>query len=233
MPLFVILFGAGLYVAAGFIPPPSPSMSPAQVAAMYRDHTTGIRIGMVLAMYAAVLAVPWAAAVATQFKRPGAGSPALAATQVAGVAMAACSGLVSMTCWSVAAFRPDYYSPESLTLLNDVGWILFTWTIGSLSLWEASLGFAILLDKNSEPAFPRWSGYFCFLVTTLNYPTATTIFFHRGVFAWNGVFVFWTSIGAFFVLMMLFQVLLLRSIGRERRAELNLQAHDGRVPTNG
>ena len=40
----VLLFFGG-FVAAGFLPPLSPSMSAAQIAAHYQAHTAGIRLG--------------------------------------------------------------------------------------------------------------------------------------------------------------------------------------------
>jgi hypothetical protein len=41
----VVLLLAGFWGVAGFIPPPSPNASAAQIAQMFREHRTGIRAG--------------------------------------------------------------------------------------------------------------------------------------------------------------------------------------------
>jgi hypothetical protein len=58
--IVVMLVG---FEIAGFNPPPSPHDSALQIAALFRDHTTPIRIGLVLTMFGSALLGPFVAAV--------------------------------------------------------------------------------------------------------------------------------------------------------------------------
>ena len=51
----IVLFGLSFWPFAGFLPPLAPTLSAAEVSAYYRAHTTGIRLGMVLMMFAGSL----------------------------------------------------------------------------------------------------------------------------------------------------------------------------------
>src|SRR6202007_123092 len=49
--VFFVLFVLGWGVLAGFLPPPAPHDTALQVARQFRGNTTGIRVGMVIAIF--------------------------------------------------------------------------------------------------------------------------------------------------------------------------------------
>jgi hypothetical protein len=50
-------------------------------------------------------------------------------------------------------------SADITQALHDLGWILFVTVIWSLWVQLLAIGAAILIDRNPEPALPRWLGY--------------------------------------------------------------------------
>ncbi|MGB8391334.1 MAG: hypothetical protein WCE76_27095, partial [Mycobacterium sp.] len=74
---FVLLFVVGMVAFAGFVPPPSPANSAEQIAAIFRDHTNGIRFGLVLVFLATILFPFYGAEIAHQTRRIAGASRAL------------------------------------------------------------------------------------------------------------------------------------------------------------
>ena len=81
-PAFAVMFAIGFVLLAGFLPPPSPSDSPAQIVDFYREDQTALRIGMCVMMLATPLIGPWGIAMASQTRRTESGFPILTAIQV-------------------------------------------------------------------------------------------------------------------------------------------------------
>ena len=50
--VFLLVFFAGFWPLANFLPPPLPSASAAEIAAMYQQHAVPIRLGLVLMVIA-------------------------------------------------------------------------------------------------------------------------------------------------------------------------------------
>ena len=69
-------------------------------------------------------------------------------------------------------------------MLNDMAWLMFLGIISSACNQVASLSVAILLDKNTKPVFPRWSGYFKIWVAMIWVPAGIIPFFKTG--PWRG-----------------------------------------------
>ncbi|MDB5968355.1 MAG: hypothetical protein JWQ90_805 [Hydrocarboniphaga sp.] len=202
-PAFLLLFGIGFWGCAGFVPPIAPSLGAADVAAYYQSHTTGIRLGMAIAMGGAGLIAPWVALITVLMLRIRGNSPALAYTQLG----AGCGGIVLLILptliWEITAFRPDR-DPQLTLLLNDMGWIMIIVPFTLATVQCLALAAAILLDKAETPVFPRWSGYFNVWIALLFVPGAVAVFFKTGPFAWNGIFPWWipfASFGTWFVVM--------------------------------
>lgn len=57
--LFPTLLRSAWVLLAGFVPPPSPATSAERIARLYRHRLLGIRVGMVLALFASSLLLPW------------------------------------------------------------------------------------------------------------------------------------------------------------------------------
>lgn len=74
-PAFVVFFTVGFWFVAHYLPPPSPTAGAQEIAALYREHTSQIRLGMLLMMACSALIAPFVAAIAVQMKRMETGTP--------------------------------------------------------------------------------------------------------------------------------------------------------------
>ena len=200
---------------ARFIPPPSPGKSAAQVVAMFRAHTTAIRLGLVISMFACALLVPFSAVIQGQMRRIPAARSALASTQMASAALLCLEFIIPLMVWQTAAYRVDHTSAEIIRVLNDMGWIMFVGVISSACVQFASIGIAILVDERRRPVFPRWAGYFNLWISVLVAPAGVIVFFKHGPFAWNGLVSFFLPLAAFAAWIAVMVVLLFAAITQE------------------
>jgi hypothetical protein len=207
----VLLWLVGFFAFAHFVPPPSPMFDPADVAALYQDNRTGIRVGMLLSTFGAALFMPYFAVFTVQLSRIEGRYAPLAWTQL-GLASATVLGFIlPMMFIEVAAFR-DGRGASEIQLFNDMGWV---WFIGYVSVgvvqW-AVIGLAILRDPGAEPILPRWSGYLSIWAAVLFVPGCLCVFFKTGPLAWNGLFTFWIPASVFSAWMAGMTPVLLRAI---------------------
>ena len=83
-------------------------------------------------------------------------------------------------------FRPE--RPAELTkLVNDLSYVMLILPWPPILGQLGALVVAIFNDRNSEPVFPRWLGYFDLWVGFLLLPASMIIFFKTGPFAWTGI----------------------------------------------
>lgn len=156
MIALVLFFVAML--AAAFLPPMSPSMSAAEVAGFYQDHTTGIRAGAGLMLISSMFYAMHTGVISGQMQRiPGVHQTVLNAQLAAG-AFACLAFLVPAMLFAVTAFRPER-SPDATLLLNDMSWIILLIPWPPFMAQYFSFAFAILSDPRPEPLFPRWLAY--------------------------------------------------------------------------
>lgn len=205
--------------AAGFLPPLRPGDSAAEIAAIYQERATGIRISTVLILFGGACFAAFTAAIAAQMRRmEHRATPVLTYLQLV------CGGSVIVVfisvavCWSVAAFRPDR-NPELVQLLNDLGWFWFLMTATLPALQNAALGFAILGDRAARPVMPRWLGFFSLWIAVLFLPGLLLTFFKTGPFAWNGLLAFWIPFFAFGAWFLVVGVQLLKAIGQQEQLQ--------------
>lgn len=119
--------------------------------------------------------------------------------------------------WLTAAFRIDTRSDATIGMLFDFGWIFFDVTFFCSVLQTVALGIAILRDRRTEPLFPSWVAWLCFLVGACDLPLCVMPLVHSGPFAWNGLFNFWVVFSVFFVQIAVVTPYAYRAIGRIQR----------------
>jgi hypothetical protein len=224
-PAMVLIWIVSFIFIARFIPPPRPDAPAGDTLAMFTEHATGIRIGLVLTLFASALLVPFSAAVAAQMARIEGRRAVLALTQFGSGVALSLEFIVPIMVWQAAAYRP---SPERLTvisILNDMGWLMFVGVISSVVIQVLSFGVVILLDSRERPIFPRWSGYLSVWVALLLAPAGLVPLFRQGPLSWNGLFAFWIPLSVYCVWMMSMAWLLLTAI----KADAPETAHP--VPT--
>jgi len=211
---FLVLFGLGWWLLAGYLPPTSPALSANEIAAFYQENTGRIRLGLMITMFSAILVAPWVAVIAVQMKRIEGDYPVLAYTMlVAGAAGIVILFLPAMI-WTTAAFRPER-DAELIMLLNDFGWLLFVMTFSPFFVQNMAVGLAIFSDKAPVPIFPRWLGYLNIWVAILLVPGGVVTFFKVGPFAWDGILAFWMPLVVFFGWFLVMAVALTKAIKQQ------------------
>jgi hypothetical protein len=214
-PVFVVLYLIGFIPLAHFIPAPSPSQSAAQIAAMYRDNATGIRIGMVVDVVAGAFIAPWGAVIAARVRLRETGAPALSYALVSCGAIGSLIAILLPLVWGLAAFRPGQIDPDITQMLNDAGWYLLLFTFTIFSLWCFIIALATFLDSSPTPAFPRWCAYLNVWLGVLLFPAAMVLFFKSGPLAYSGLIALYVPLVAFFAWMVAVTYVLVRDIQAE------------------
>jgi len=215
--LAVVFIGWG--AIAGFLPPTAPSATAAQIAALYHTDYTRIRIGMLVVMLAALVFIPFAAVVAQFIARIEGGAGVLTYTFLLGSAGNMVLTFYPAIWWLTAAFRPDR-GDQQIYLMNDLAWLQL---LGGISMYLAmplTVMVASLCDKSAEPAFPRWCGWANGWFAISIIPDQLLFFFHKGPFAWNGIFGIWIPVTFFAGFFIVNVVVLRQAIHRERAALL-------------
>jgi hypothetical protein len=221
----VLLFFGGI-VAADFLPPLSPSMSAAQVAAHYQAHTAGIRLGAGLIFLSSGFYVWFTAGISGQMRRIPGVDPTVIYAQLAAGAFGCLAFLVPALLFAITAFRPDR-SPDATLLLNDMSWIILVMPWIPFMAQYFAFAFAILSDPRPQPLFPRWLAYFNIWAELMFTPAIILPFFKSGPFAWNGLFVFWIPAVVFGSVFFVDTIWLLKAINSETEETHGADATDG------
>jgi hypothetical protein len=168
--------------SAVFGPVHSPipsSLGPAEVAARYANNTVGIRAGMVCVLVGGALYGAWTAVITVQLKRIEGRSSVMAYTQLALGAAFVLVFVVPVVFWQAGAFRP-LDNIEITQRLNDLAWMGFLIPVPVITVQGLAITLAILSDKSSSPAFPRWLGWFNLWAQIIFLPGVLIPFFkHR------------------------------------------------------
>jgi hypothetical protein len=209
-PAMLVLFLVGILVA-GWLPPPSPGQSAAQVAHDYRTHATAIRLGLLITTFGAALLGPWAAEIAAQVRRMGRAHRTAAYCQLALGALFVIEFILPVLVLEAAAFRPNR-SPDIILALSDLGWIMLVGAVSTAVVELVLMGVTILRDNGASGIFPRWAGWFSLGVGVVFSFGGLVVFFHSGPFAWNGILAFWVPLGVFGAWVVVMTALLLRAI---------------------
>ncbi|MUL65929.1 hypothetical protein BOO86_15745 [Mycobacterium sp. CBMA 234] len=207
---FIAAFLIGWVALAGFVPPPSPTASAGQVAQFYRGHLLGIRIGMVLALSASSLLLPWGGALCAQMLRVEGPRSPLVWTWVAAQGCVFIEFVYPCTFWLMAAFRPE--DATRVQTFNDLGWLPFLGIVCSGIIQMIALAIVTFRDRTPQRVFPRWFGYFqlwCAISVAL---TFGVWIFKTGPLAWDGIIGFWIPVTGYFVWVVVTTVVTGRAI---------------------
>jgi hypothetical protein len=219
---YIALVVIGIGAFARLLPPTAPSAGADQIAALYHADHTGIRIGMVLVMFAALVFIPFSALMAQYIARIEGTAGILTYTFVLGAAGNMVLTFYPAIWWLTGAFRPDR-GAELTYLVNDAAWLQL---VGGVSMYLAmplTVMVASLCDKSATPVFPRWCGYANGWFALMILPDQLLFFFYEGPFAWNGVFSFWIPLSGFAAFFIVNFVVVRQHIKRNRARILDAQ----------
>ncbi|TAM65793.1 MAG: hypothetical protein EPN51_18050 [Mycobacterium sp.] len=195
-PVGIALVLLGWMVLAGFLPPPSPDLSPQQVADLWSQHTNAKRLGMVMCVWGGTLYVPFTVAVGLLLRRTESGERVLSTAQTALGTFGTVFFTLNFLVLAVVAFRPA--RPSEITQqLHDLGFIMTFSPVAPFTLQYIAIGVAILLDRSTAPVFPRWVAYANLWIALLLVPACLIPFFKNGPLAWNGMLSFWIPVVVF------------------------------------
>lgn len=187
----IILF-IGMWPLQGFLPPLKPSLTPAEVSAVFREHSTGIIVGSIFIMLGSTLLLALFCAVAARLDRIGARARVWSQTLVCATAFGLVFFFLSAAIFSVAAYRPER-ADEAIQLVADIGFMVLVIPAFPATLQAFAIAFAILGDKANATGWPRWVAYANFWVGIAFLPGCVIALFKSGPFAWNGVLAFWLA----------------------------------------
>lgn len=214
-PPAMALFALAYLLFPVFSPPLSPTLSPEEVAAFFRDYNTGILGVVILCNLIAGSLVPLFAVTAVQMSRTATSSSVFTYAYIICVGVGTTAFILADYCWGVAAFRPDR-DPQLISLLNDMAWFFFIAPVGSIVVQNLCLAASIYLDTRPDPIFPRWVAHFNIACAVLLIPGAFSVLFKTGPLAWDGSVSFTLRVwvlGTYLVVMFL---VLLRVVNRQR-----------------
>lgn len=197
IPMALIVF-FGSFVLTGWLPPPSPSLTPEEVAKIFTPDNVMMRIGILLMCLFCPLVVAFSTVIATQLRRIEGKHHVLANLQLVSQAAGLCLFLVPGFLWLAISYRPNL-NPELIMVLNDLAWFMFLAGAGPTILQWFCIGLAILGDKSSDPVYPRWLGYLHCWLAVGAFSGQVIPFVKTGPFAYNGLFGFWLVATVFFV----------------------------------
>ncbi len=219
---FEILFTIFWGVFGRNLPPVSPSLSGAALAAYFANHHTSILFGNSMTALVAVLWIPWTAQLTVVMRRIEGPSPILTIIQLIGGILTAWVLMFCPAIWAVAAFRPDI-DPNTIRMVNDLGFILFNITYAVTSVQAIAAGLVGLADGNEHPVFPRWVSGWAIFAGISFIPLTTMPFFKTGPLAWNGAICFWGLFGTYFIWTASMGYCMAKDASRRLRAESEME----------
>jgi MFS family permease len=216
---FGVLFFAGLLPFAGFIPPPSPELTGAELMAEYGPRLNWVKLGIITGLLGATLLVPWSAMVSLQIARMEQGRrvPLWALFSFSAGVVNAVAFILPFIFWAGAFYRADR-SPELVQLINDMTWIEFLLFFPTFSMQLFCLAMAGFTQKQGPQVFPRWFLYLNLWMAVVGSTGAICLFFFSGPFAWNGVVGFYVPVGSYVPFLIVTFVQFYRAIRAEKHS---------------
>ncbi|MFZ0714731.1 hypothetical protein [Mycobacterium sp.] len=192
----MVILLIGMWVMAGFVPPPGPNKSMQEIVQIYVDRNTRIKFGIIVAGAGVTLLAPWSAALSIQMRRIEGELAPLALSQALLGVMLLVEFYIPCIMWEAAAFRPKI-DPGFTYRIHDLASIMFIALPWTGMLQAILLGVAILQDRRETPVFPRWVAYLSFWSALCFLPGGLNCLAKTGVLAWNGLLAWWLGLAIF------------------------------------
>ncbi|MET9491244.1 hypothetical protein [Nocardia sp. NPDC006630] len=212
--LLVVAFFVA-FAIAGLSPPWSPTMTPGDIVDHLKEHRTGILLCTTIMVLAVPFEYPFVVATSMQLRRIEGGWGILSMVQLLTGVVAPIGFFFPLAILSAAAYRPEIHSPDVLSALTDMFWLMLVGNacIYVLQVW--TIGYAAIIDKRANPIFPRWYAYLSFVQGVLLIPGAFVYLAHSGPLAWNGLLAFMIPSMVYLVWKIATPVVLFRAIKSE------------------
>lgn len=196
------------------IPPYSASLPAEAIADHFRQHTTEVRVGMLLTMAFSPLYLVWGLAITTVMEKIETDNHILSRLQLWGAGFTTIVVALPACIWLTAAFRPDELDPEITRLLYDFGWLFFDCAFALTMLQMIPMGVCFLSDKRAQPLIPHWASWYIIWVGCMLPLLGLIALFKSGPFERAGLINFWIEFNIFFLFMIIASIFVLRAIPR-------------------
>ncbi len=212
MLMTTLLYVVGMFVIAGFLPPPSPELTQAEVVALYQGNHTRIITGLTMGLVGVGFMLPLCIIGSVFLAEAEEGFPFFAVMQGLCAVVTVLFTALPHFVWLAAAFRIDR-SPELIALLHDLGWIMWATPSWGFAFQLICVGVVGLRDKRAQPFIPRWMSYLTFWVALgMSYTPLVPFYTESGPFAWDGLFSFWVAFFSPIFWIILLSVLIIRNV---------------------
>lgn len=214
----LIIYGAAFWGLLGMVPPPAPSLTPAEVGAFYAAHAFQIKLGAVVSSVTSAFLIPFSVVVGFQLSRIEEGPPVWSVLAVAGGSLTCIFLVIPPILWGAAAFTPDR-APELTAIINEIANLSLI-TTGQFYILNTVPIFYLGLKAKPDPysAFPRWLCWLTAFLTIIGETGILSFMFRIGPFAWNGLLAFWIPFGVYFTWIGCVYYCLFSALKRQSRA---------------
>lgn len=215
---FMAIFMVCFVFLIKMVPLPPATLTADEVAAIYRENSTNIRVGAVICSWVAAFMVPLAMAITVQMHRIEKGWPIWSVLQLCGGCLMSMFLVFPPLIWGIAAFSPD--RPTEITLALHEAANLTLVTTDQFFIFQYVAIAVVALTSAADPLspFPRWFGYYTIWTALMFELGALGFLVRTGPFAWNGLFVFWIPLVIFGVWIVVTSALMLAALKRQERA---------------
>jgi len=188
--LFVFLFAFGWGFLGRNIPPYLPSMPAEELAAIYRDNASTLRIGFALGAFGTTFLVTWAIGLFRVMVKMERGGQLLSYAQLIGGTLTAFVPMFACFFWLTAAFRPEQ-DPAIIRMLFDLGWLTIDLGFGVTLVQYVAFGIVAMRDKREKPLFPKWLAWLGIWIALEFFVELIMPYFRSGPFSWSGLIAYW------------------------------------------
>ncbi len=199
-----------------FIPPPSPSLSPEQLAQIFIDRKFGIRLGSLIQCICYTFYGTWGISIAMFIRKMERGLPVLTYASIANIGGGYVFFLLMPITWAALAYRPEIMDPKFLQIMNDWVWFIFLLSWPPFAIFMILIAVAIFCDHNVPTIFPRWVAFYNLWSAILIFPAGLIEFFKDGPFAYTGAISFWFVYVVFFGWMVVMTVVTVKAADVEK-----------------
>lgn len=210
----VLLVGVGGFLVTGFLPPPAPSLSMAETAAIFSPDNWSLRIGLALLGAGSPLFLGTSVALWAQLRRIESAPQVLSLLQL----LCATVGILALQFPAYFMLAITYrvgIPPEIIVVVKDISFFILICAFAPAVMQNVVVGLCILLADRTQTVYPRWIGWACLWFGLAITPAALCPFFLEGPFTYSGLFGFWVVALGFFLWLALIWWYTLKAIQQE------------------
>lgn len=189
---FIVLFSIGWGVLGRNIPPYPGSISADELASIYRQNASTLKIGFALAAFSTTLQIPWIVGVFRVLLKMERGGQGLSYLWLIGGILTVTIIEIPCGIWLTAAFRPEQ-DPAIIQMLFDLGWLVLDIGFGFTVLQYVAFALIALRDPRVKPLFPTWFSWVAVWASLEFFVMLIMPFFREGAFSWAGSIGYWMT----------------------------------------